>query len=194
MTIFQKIIEFDRQFFVLLNGLHSPWLDQPMFYISSDWFWIPLYAYILFLFIKKMKKAALLPLLAVVLAISMSDQLSGALKKNIQRVRPSHDIELAQTTHIVNDYRGGMYGFVSSHAANTFCLLVLLYSFLKLSYWSFLGLFIWASTVSFSRIYLGVHFPLDILCGAVLGAAIGGLVLMVKKQGERKGWWKAYLS
>jgi undecaprenyl-diphosphatase len=193
MTIFQKIIEFDRQFFLLLNGWHSPWLDQPMFYISTDWFWIPLYAYLLFLLIRKMKKAALVPFLAVVLAISASDQLSGAIKKKTQRFRPSHDTELVNSTHTVNDYRGGKYGFVSSHAANTFCLLVLLSSFLNLTGRSLLGLFIWASTVSFSRIYLGVHFPLDVLCGAILGAAIGASVLATKKELERRNWLRAHL-
>jgi undecaprenyl-diphosphatase len=90
----------------------------------------------------------------------------------VERPRPSHNPEMAGLVHIVNDYRGGQFGFVSSHAANFFGVATFLSSQFKNYKWSFV-LLGWAALISYSRIYLGVHYPLDIICGAVLGAVIG---------------------
>jgi undecaprenyl-diphosphatase len=94
------------------------------------------------------------------------------IKNLVERPRPTHDPDIANLVHIVNNYRGGTYGFVSSHAANVFGVATFLSNKFKNNQWSFF-LLAWAAVVSYSRVYLGVHYPLDIIFGAVLGALIG---------------------
>ncbi|HPR58021.1 MAG TPA: phosphatase PAP2 family protein [Bacteroidales bacterium] len=164
----------DTWLFLLLNGLHTAWLDELMFRISHKLTWIPLYVFFIVLLIRKYKLRIFWILVFVVILITLSDQLSVLIKNLFQRLRPCHNDELNLLIHTVKDKCGGKYGFVSSHASNTFALAVFLIPFLK-SYWkgfSF-SLILWAALVSYSRIYLGVHYPGDILCGALLGATIG---------------------
>lgn len=164
----------DTWLFLLLNGLHTAWLDELMFWISYKLTWIPLYVFFIVLLIRKYKLRIFWILVFVAILITLSDQLSVLMKNLFQRLRPCHNDELNLLIHTVKDKCGGKYGFVSSHASNTFTLAVFLIPFLK-SYWkgfSF-SLIFWAALVSYSRIYLGIHYPGDILCGALLGAAIG---------------------
>lgn len=182
----EKLIEFDRQLFLFLNGLHSSWADQPMFLISTEWLWFPLYAFFIYLIIKKMKTKAWLPIVAIVLAVVLSDKISTAIKKKVQRFRPTHDLVLAERVHTVNDYRGGNYGFVSSHASNTFCVALLVTLLLETSTFVTVLLFFWATLVSYSRIYLGVHFPFDILFGALLGMIIAFSAFLFLKRSQNR--------
>lgn len=182
----EKLIEFDRQLFLFLNGLHSSWADQPMFLISTEWLWFPLYAFFIYLIIKKMKTKAWLPIVAIVLAVVLSDKISTAIKKKVQRFRPSHDLVLAERVHTVNEYRGGNYGFVSSHASNTFCVALLVTLLLETSTFVTVLLFFWAILVSYSRIYLGVHFPFDILFGALLGMIIAFSAFLFLKRSQNR--------
>jgi undecaprenyl-diphosphatase len=108
----------------------------------------------------------------VIITVALSDSISVLIKNLVERPRPSRNPEIANLVHIVNDYRGGMYGFVSSHAANFFGVATFLSHQFKHYRWS-IFLFVWAIVVSYSRIYLGVHYPLDIIFGAILGALIG---------------------
>jgi undecaprenyl-diphosphatase len=119
-----------------------------------------------------MKTKSWLPIVAIVIAVVLSDQISTVIKKKVQRFRPTHDLVLADKVHTVNNYRGGNYGFVSSHASNTFCVALLVALILETSTFTTFLLFFWAVVVSYSRIYLGVHFPLDIAFGALLGMII----------------------
>lgn len=162
--------------------MHSSWADQPMFYISTEWLWFPLYILFVYLMIKKMKTKAWLPIVAVIIAVILSDQVSTVIKKKVQRYRPTHDLVLAGKVHTVNNYRGGNYGFVSSHASNTFCVALFVSLILKTSTLATFLLFFWAILVSYSRIYLGVHFPLDITFGAILGMNIAFLTFLLLKR------------
>ena len=193
LSLLGKLIELDRQLFLFLNGLHTPWLDQPMYYISTDWFWIPLYSFLIFLIIRKCRRQAWLPILAIVLSIVLSDQLSGKIKKTVRRSRPTHDTELADKVHTVNNYKGGTFGFVSSHAANTFCVAFFISTFLQFSFAYTALLFFWAFVVSYSRVYLGVHFPLDLFCGAILGVVIAKFIFLLEKRCQMRFFSKTVL-
>ena len=153
-----------------------------MYYISTEWLWFPLYAFFIYLIIKKMKIKAWLPIVVIVIAVVLSDQISTIIKKKVQRFRPTHDLVLADKVYTVNNYRGGNYGFVSSHASNTFCVAYLIALILETSTFVTFLLFFWAILVSYSRIYLGVHFPLDIIFGAILGMIIAHLIFLLLKR------------
>ena len=184
MSFIKQLIEADHNLFYFLNSKHVSWLDQPMFLFSTDWFWIPLYAICIYLLIKRYQKRAWLPIAFIFIGVLFTDQISGVIKKSVQRPRPTHHILFEQKVHIINDYRGGNYGFVSSHAANTFCIAIMLISFLYFRTYSSSMMIFWATLVSYSRIYLGVHFPADVLGGAVLGFIIAVFLIIIKKRVE----------
>jgi undecaprenyl-diphosphatase len=167
--------QLDKSIFLFLNGISSPFWDVVMFNISKKFIWIPLYALLLALLVKEYKWKSLLLLVFVVLTITLSDQSSVHLFKNVfERLRPCHQPELMGLVHTVNGKCGGQFGFVSSHAANSFALAGFFFMLLraKMPYISWF-LVIWAAVVAYSRVYLGVHFPGDILVGAILGFGLG---------------------
>lgn len=174
-TIFKNILTIDQELLLFINGLHSPFGDILMWHFSDKLFWIPLYAVLLALLIKKLGlKKGLLCIFLVVLLILTADQLGATLiRPNIGRLRPSSSMNpLSGILHFVNDSRGGDFGFPSCHAANTFALAVFISLILK-TVWIRYGLLIWAILVSGSRIYLGLHYPTDIIAGAFLGICVG---------------------
>lgn len=168
----------DTDLFLFLNGMHNDLLDVVMSWISNEFVWTPFYAFLLFLVYKKYSKQTLLVILLAPVLITLSDQLSVHLFKNVfLRYRPCHNLNLQNLVHIVNGHCGGQYGFVSSHASNTFALAVFLIIVLNKTYKHFGWLILlWAAIVSYSRIYLGVHYPADVFCGAVFGALLGFLL------------------
>jgi undecaprenyl-diphosphatase len=169
----------DTQVLLYLNSLNSPFLDKVMWFISERNTWIPFYLVLLGFVIYKFKKQSWIVLLAIIVLIVLSDQISsGIIKPLVERLRPSHDPVIGNQIHIVNNYRGGLYGFISSHAANTFAIAVFLALLFKRKVFT-ISIIIWASIVSFSRIYLGVHYPGDVLCGAILGTGLGFLIIFV---------------
>ncbi len=173
MKWLQNILEIDKELFLYLNSLHNPFWDTIMLMVTRKETWIPFFAIILFFIIKNYRSKALPILLILALAILFSDQLSVLLKENIQRFRPVHDPVIGPLVHNVLR-KGSLYGFVSSHAANGFAVFVFTSHLFKNPGYRFL-LFIWAVLFSYSRIYSGVHYPLDILGGAVLGSITGVL-------------------
>jgi len=165
------LLNLDRQIFFALNALHTPWLDLVMYWISDTLIWLPLYAFLLYkIFVILPRKQAITAALSVAVALTISDQLSSkVIRPRVERLRPTWNEEISAQVHTVNDYIGGHYGFPSSHAANTFCAAVIVILLLRKPWTRWM--LAWALLVSYSRIYLGVHYPGDILAGALLGSA-----------------------
>jgi undecaprenyl-diphosphatase len=185
LLMLELLLELDQKAFFVLNGFNTPWLDQVMFWISKTEFWIPLYAGLLFLIIKNYKKKSWAIIGCLILTIILADQItSTGMKPFFQRVRPSRDPQLKELVHTVNGYKGGKYGFASSHAANTMGIAFFLWLLFANRYRWIWILFIWATIVSFSRIYLGVHYPGDILVGMLLGLLSGYLGFIIKQKFE----------
>lgn len=163
----------DQQLFLFLNSLNSPFWDNVMFAVSGKIIWAPLYMAILIYLGIRYKKRFPLIVLFIIISVVLADQASVQIFKNIfMRLRPCHDPELQGMVHLVNDKCGGLYGFVSSHAANSFNIAVISLMLIKKRWYS-ISIIIWAAAISYSRIYLGVHYPGDVICGSLLGALTG---------------------
>lgn len=163
----------DQQLFLFLNSLNSPFWDKIMYAVSGRIIWAPLYVAILIYLGIKYKKKFLIIIPFIIIAVTLADQLSVQLFKNVfHRLRPCHEPALAGMIHLVNGQCGGLYGFVSSHACNSFNVALLSLMIIK-KRWFTISMILWASVIGYSRIYLGVHYPGDVICGAILGALIG---------------------
>jgi undecaprenyl-diphosphatase len=173
MEWFQKILDIDTELFLYLNSFHSDFWDTIMLMVTRKETWLPFFAVILFYFVKNYRGKSLLILLFLALTILASDQISVLLKEWVQRLRPVYNPAIEHLVHNVLR-KGGQYGFVSSHATNSFALFVLTSRIFKNRGYALLML-TWAVLFSYSRIYSGVHYPTDILCGAVLGWGLGVL-------------------
>ena len=177
MAFIEKIENLDYNLFRIVNETNSPFLDDVMWWISDKLIWIPLYISLIVLLYFRFKqvKPFAVALLCTVTAIALADLISvHAFKEVFQRFRPTHNTELADLVHTVNNYRGGQFGFVSSHAANFFAIALATGTILKPKFnWVLPILVIIASLVSYSRVYLGVHYPADVVCGGLLGGILG---------------------
>lgn len=169
-----KLIEVDRFLLLKLNGSESVWLDGVMWHLSDTRTWsLVLIVLLTILVLRKDWKRMLLFVLGIALTIVLADQVSSSfIKPLVGRLRPTHDLEIGSLVDTVRGYRGGRFGFVSSHAANTMGVATFLSLYARRR-WLTLTMFFWAGVVSFSRIYLGVHYPGDVFCGALLGALMG---------------------
>ena len=173
----ETIEQIDRSLFFFFNGLHNNLFDDVMPWISSTTFWIPFYFFLAYLLYKSIGKKIMSAFICIILLISLSDQTCGIIKKQVQRYRPSHNVEIQNQVHIVDGYRGGQFGFVSSHAANAFAIaFFLIFLFEDKQNWFKAALIAWAILVSYSRIYLGVHYPSDVTGGAVIGIVYSLLI------------------
>mgnify|MGYP005723320749 FL=1 len=187
------IIDLDKSLFIFLNSLGSEFFDNFWLYISAKetWIWLYLFSLILLLTGKKenfiqigLSYYDIKPtyinwfyfLLGIILLIVFTDQSSNMFKDYFQRLRPCHDPDLLNLFRTVKESCGGLYSFFSAHAANSFAFATFIFFMTKKSYRNLSSLlFAWALIVSYSRIYIGVHFPLDIIFGAVYGIIAGFL-------------------
>jgi undecaprenyl-diphosphatase len=169
-----KLIELDKEFLLFFNSHNLPWLDPVILAMTNTFSWLPLYLFLVYLIIKDYRKEAWTVLLGIAVSILLSDQITSSLMKPyFARLRPSHDPTLAAMIHLVDGYKGGKYGFASSHAANTFGLTTFFWLLFGSKRKWMMILFVWAALVTYTRLYLGVHYPGDVLVGALIGVLSG---------------------
>lgn len=181
----ERLIHIDTEILLAINACHAPWADTLMWIISAKTTWIPLYLLLIVLLVycyrqpapttvKWLQKvpACVVMILTIVAAVGLADFIaSGILKDWVARPRPSRVPELEGVLHLVNGYKSGRYGFVSSHAANTMAC-GLLFSLIWRKKITTISLMLWVAANCYSRMYLGVHYPLDILGGLIVGALV----------------------
>ena len=182
-----SLVRIDSDLLLAINGVHSRFFDFFMPVCTDKLVWIPLYLSLLYVLFRNMSfKTAMFCLVCIALAAGLADVISSkALRFAVMRLRPSNlENELHELVHIVDGYRGGRYGFPSSHAANTFSLAVFMVCLYRCRVISFF-MVLWALLNCYTRLYLGVHYPGDILAGAVLGTLLamvfGFLFLRISK-------------
>ncbi|MBK6344176.1 MAG: phosphatase PAP2 family protein [Flavobacteriales bacterium] len=178
MSIWERLDAIDREAFLAINGAHSPFFDVLMEAASSMVLWFPIYAFFLWVILKRQGDRALLwslPLITVM--ILFSDKGSVMLfKETVERLRPCHEPSLQGLVHLVYKECGGQFGFVSSHASNHFAIAAFMVGVLnRRPRWAVSALLAWAGIIAYSRVYLGVHYPGDVLVGGLYGATIGSL-------------------
>lgn len=183
----ENLVELDKNIFLFLNGIHAPFWDTVMFAVSGKLIWIPLYLAVLGDLIYTYRKKALLPVLTLLILIGMADfTASKIFKPNVKRYRPTHEMSIQDQVHTVNDYRGGKYSYFSSHATISYVFSFFLIFLMAKKKKYYYVLLLWATLVSYSRIYLGVHYPLDILTGALFGFLYAFLAINLPFIREKK--------
>ena len=188
----ERLIHIDTEVLLAINGWHAPWADTLMWIISARVTWIPLYLLLMGLLVWRFHKpvstsikwlqkvpACVVMIVMLGLAVGVADFIaSGILKDLVARPRPTRVPELEGVLHLVNGYKSGTYGFVSSHAANTMAL-ALLFSLIWCNKIATIGLMLWVAANCYSRMYLGVHYPTDILGGLIVGSLVAVLAYWV---------------
>lgn len=175
------LIELDKELLLAINGWNSSFCDPIMLFITNKWSGIPIYTVLVFMIFYKINlRLSIIMFFSIILTFALTDYLAVHLFKNVfERLRPGWD---PTTEHLIRllEGRGGKFGFVSNHAANFFGLAVISSGVLKKK-WYTIFIFCWSAAVAYSRIYVGKHFPGDVICGAIFGAFIGWLVLNLFK-------------
>jgi undecaprenyl-diphosphatase len=181
----EQLLHIDTEVLLAINGWHAPWADRLMWIVSAKTTWIPLYLLLVGLLVWRYYKPAMtsvkwlqrvpacvVMIVVIGLAVGAADFIaSGILKDWVARPRPSRVPELEGVLHLVNNYRSGQYGFVSSHASTTMACAVL-FSLIWRNKIATVGLMLWVAINCYSRMYLGVHYPLDIIGGLVVGTIV----------------------
>jgi undecaprenyl-diphosphatase len=170
MDLIQQLNFYDTQLLLFLNSLHNSFFDGFMYTFTQTYVWIPFYLSVIYVILKSQKKeAAFWVILSLILCVVIADQVSsGFIKNAVQRLRPSRDPALEGLIHGVNAYVGGKFGFTSAHAANTFSFALLSAIYFRNKNFSIAVIF-WSLMNCYTRMYLGVHYPLDIVGGLLVG-------------------------
>jgi len=169
----EQLVNIDQNLFEYLNGWGNPFLDKFMLLMSSFWIWIPVYGIATWVLLKQPLKKALLAIGLIFISLILTDFISVyGFKEVFERLRPCYDANV--TVRLVAKSCGGMYGFVSSHSSNAFGFVAIAGLLLRKNWFTWLVI-CWAVLVSFSRIYLGLHYPGDIVGGIILGLTIGSV-------------------
>jgi undecaprenyl-diphosphatase len=173
------LIHSDQELFLWLNGMHTPWLDAIMYWITYKYTWIPMYLVLMAISLRTDRKKGVMEILTVLIAVLIADKItSGLMKPYFIRFRPCHDPDLQGLVHTVSGC-GGLYGFASSHASTSFAVAITWFSFFRTKV-PYIGLlFAWAALYSYSRVYVGVHYPADIFIGALIGIVVGWLCVLL---------------
>ena len=178
--------DIDTDALLAINGMHDVFQDALWWMVSAKWSSLLIILALIWVLLHQNRRHALLTLAMLVLAFILADQLSsGLIKQLVERLRPTHEPSLSDAVHTVNGYRGGMYGFVSSHAANSFAAI----TFIALLFRNravTIALAVWALLQCYSRVYLGVHYPGDILGGVAVGLISGWLVWLLMRWIQRR--------
>lgn len=175
--MWETLIQNDKELFLFLNNMGSSTWDAFWIFLTHKLSSIPLYAVLLLLSYKKFGlRATLVLLVAVALLISVTNGLADFFKYGVQRLRPCYDPDLSNAFRLVKDHCGGKFGYFSAHAGNTSAV-AMFFSILLKSKFRYIGIFLmfWAFLVAYSRIYIGVHFPLDVISGIGIGLFFGWL-------------------
>ena len=173
----EELIQLDKDVFIFLNGLGTSTWDSFWLFITNKRSSIPLYLLLLIFSYRNLGlKKTLILLVTIGLLITVTDQLANFFKYGVQRLRPCHDADVNGLMRLVKSYCGGEFGYFSAHAGNSFAIATFFTLLLK-SKVKFIGFFliIWALIVGYSRIYIGVHFPLDVITGIGIGTLFGWL-------------------
>ncbi|MEO6348670.1 MAG: phosphatase PAP2 family protein [Aquaticitalea sp.] len=171
-----QILQYDTDLFIYLNSLGSTTWDPFWLAYTSKFIWIPFYALLLYLIFRVIgKKPMLITIVVIALMILVTDQITNLFKHNLHRLRPCHLAQLIEKMRLVRSGCGGQYGFFSGHASNTMAAAVFIGLTLKNRFKYILYfLIVWAFLMAYSRVYVGVHYPLDITIGMLFGALSGG--------------------
>ena len=171
----EELLLYDKELFLYLNGLGTDSWDGFWMFVTNKLNSIPLYLVLLVICYKQFGlKKTLIMLVSVALLITATDQLSNFFKYGVQRLRPCHNPEISELMRLVKKSCGGKFGYFSAHAANHFSIAVF-FTYLLKNKFKYIGflLFIWAFAIAYSRIYIGVHFPLDVVTGIAIGIVLG---------------------
>lgn len=170
-----KLIRYDQEVFLYLNALGSPAFDGFWMFVTNKYSSIPLYLGLLWLSFRTFGKRRILVLfVCVALMVLCTDQFTNFFKHGVARLRPCYDLHVIPLMRLVKETCGGNYGYFSGHASNSFALATFFTALLHKRYPVLLPvLFLWAALVGYSRIYIGVHYPLDVVSGALVGTFMG---------------------
>ena len=173
--MFESLENIDQGLLLAINGFNSPIFDMVFWEVSAGWVFVPIWILILWYILKKKGIKFLgTAVLCIGFILLCCDQSTNLVKHSVKRYRPTHNLEIGHTVHIVNNYRGGQYGFFSGHSSNTTGVAVFLFLILSQmkNRYRFL-IFLWPPIVEYSRMYLGVHYPSDIFFGTLDGILFG---------------------
>lgn len=179
----ENLVELEREFFLLLNSPHTPYMDSVMYVISAALPWIIfIILFVAFISVREDKREILLVLLGLLLLVLVADGISsGIIKPIFQRHRPTHHPLTQDDVLTVLNYRGGNYGFISGHTTNFFAFAAFSSLVVRNRWYSIMSHVV-AATVAYSRIYLGVHFITDVIPGLIVGTVTGWLIYLLYRE------------